>query len=52
MMEFFFYSPPRPDWLWGPPSSYSVGNGGGGSFLGGKAIGTWSWPLSPIQCPV
>jgi len=22
----------------------------GGSFPGGKAVGTWSWPLSSIYC--
>jgi len=42
----FFYSPPRPDRLWGPPSLLS--NGYRGFFHGGKAAGTWSRPLTFI----
>jgi hypothetical protein len=38
-----FFSPLRPDWLWGPPSFLSMDTGG--SFPGGKAAGPWSWPL-------
>jgi len=33
--------------LWGPPSLLS--NGYRGSFIGGKAAGAWSWPLTSIQ---
>jgi hypothetical protein len=33
----FFFSPRRPDRLWGPPSLLS--NGCGGSFSGGEAAG-------------
>jgi len=29
------------------PASYPIGTGD--SFLGGKAAGVWSWPLSSIQ---
>jgi hypothetical protein len=37
-VETRIFSPPnRPDWLWGPPTSYVMGTGG--SFLGGKAAG-------------
>jgi hypothetical protein len=39
-----FSSPRRPDWFWGPATSYSMSTGG--SFLGGKAVGSWSWPLT------
>jgi hypothetical protein len=28
------------------PASYPIGTGG--SFPGGKAVGTWSWPLTSI----
>jgi len=28
------------------PASYPMGTGG--SFLGGKAAGSWSWPLTSI----
>jgi len=34
----FVSPPPRPDWLWGPPSLLSIGYWGG-SFSGGKAAG-------------
>jgi hypothetical protein len=34
----FFFSPCRPDRLWGHPASYPVGTGD-------KAAGSWSWPL-------
>jgi len=30
------------------PASYPMGTGG--SFLGGKAAGAWSWPLASIWC--
>jgi len=30
------------------PASNPMGNGG--SFSGGKAVGTWSWPFTSIQC--
>jgi hypothetical protein len=30
------------------PASYPMDNWG--SFLGGKAAGAWSWPLTSIQC--
>jgi len=36
----FFSLPPRPDWLWSPPSSYRVG--AGDSLLGDKATGSKS----------
>jgi len=36
----FFASSLRPDLLWGPHTSYSIGNRG--SFPGGKAAGSWS----------
>jgi hypothetical protein len=39
-----FSSPRRPDRLWGPPNILS--NGYRDSFLGGKAAGAWSWPLT------
>jgi hypothetical protein len=43
----FFFTPWRPDRLWGPPSLlYAMGMGG--CFPGDKAIGAWSWPLSYI----
>jgi hypothetical protein len=41
-----FSSPPRSDLLWGPPSLLT--NGYQGSFPGGKAAGTWTWPLTSI----
>jgi hypothetical protein len=39
-----FFSPNRPDRLWGPPNL--LFNGYRGSFPGGKAAGAWSWPLT------
>jgi hypothetical protein len=42
----FFSSPPRQERLWGPPSLYPMGTRG--CFLGGKADGLWSWPLTSI----
>jgi hypothetical protein len=39
-----FSFPCRPHRLWGPPNLLS--NGYRGCFLGGKAAGTWSWPLT------
>jgi len=39
-----FSSPPRPAWIWGPPSPLS--NGYLVFFPGGKAAGAWSWPLA------
>jgi hypothetical protein len=38
----FFFSPQRPDRLWGPP--WLPSNGTGGCFQGGKAAGAWRWP--------
>jgi hypothetical protein len=35
-----FYSPRRPDRLWGPPNLLSNG------YSGGKTAGAWSWPLT------
>jgi hypothetical protein len=43
-----FCSPLRPDRLWGPHNNLS--NGYWGSFLGGKADGAWSGPLTSSQC--
>jgi hypothetical protein len=43
----FFFSPPRPERLWGPPSLVSNGYQGL-SFPGGKAAEAWSWLLSSI----
>jgi hypothetical protein len=40
----FCSSPPPPDRLWGPPSLLS--NGYKGCYIGGKAAGAWSWPLT------
>jgi len=33
--------PPRPDWLYGPPSLLSKG-------YWSKVAGAWSWPLTSI----
>jgi hypothetical protein len=44
--NIFLYSPPRPDRLWG--QTFFLSNGS--SFLGGKAAGTWSWPVTSICC--
>jgi hypothetical protein len=44
----FFFSPPRPDLLWGPPSLLSSGYWG--SSPGGKAVGAWSWSHTSIKC--
>jgi len=41
---FFIRAPPRPEWLWGPPSL--LYNGYQGLFP--KAVGAWSWPLTSI----
>jgi len=45
-MGGFFYSPPHPDWLCGPPSFLPMGTGG--FYPGGKAVGAWSWSLTSI----
>jgi hypothetical protein len=45
-IRHFFSTPQSPDRIWGPPSLLSSGYGG--SFLCGKAAGTWSWPLISI----
>jgi len=41
-----FFSSPRPDRLWGPPTSYTMGTRD--SFPVGKSAVTWSWPLTSI----
>jgi hypothetical protein len=38
----FFFSPPRPDWHWGPSSWLS-------SMYWGKAVGAWRWPFTSIE---
>jgi hypothetical protein len=43
-----FFSSQRPDRLWGTRNFLS--NGYRGSFLGGKAAGAWSWPLTSVSC--
>jgi len=47
--SIIFSSPQRPDWLWGPSSFLS------NEYRrlltwgeGGKAAGTWNWPLTSI----
>jgi hypothetical protein len=47
MRRDFIY-PQRPDRLWGPLSLLS--NGFRGFFLGSKAAGSWSWPLTSVWC--
>jgi len=42
----FFFSPPRPDRLWGPPGLPS--NEKQVLFPGSKAAAAWSWPLTSI----
>jgi hypothetical protein len=42
----FFFSPQRPNWLWGPPSF--LANGYWELYSGGKAAGAWIWPLTSI----
>jgi len=42
----FFPSSPCHNWLWGPPTFYTMDTRG--SFPGGKVKGAWSWPLTPI----
>jgi hypothetical protein len=37
-----------PNRLWGPPSLLANWYGGGGGLPGGKAAGSWSWPLTSI----
>jgi hypothetical protein len=44
----FLFSPRRPHRVWAPPSLLS--NGYRGSFPGGKAAGSWSWPLTSNYC--
>jgi hypothetical protein len=39
-----FFSPRRPDRLWGHPTSYLMSTRG--SFPCAKAAGAWSWPLT------
>jgi hypothetical protein len=41
-----FSSPQYSDLFWARPASYTMGTEG--SFPGGKAAGTWSWPLTSI----
>jgi hypothetical protein len=41
-----FSSPSRPYRVWGPPNVISNGYRGGG----GKAAGSWSWPLTSNKC--
>jgi len=42
--EGIFFSPPRPDRLWGPASYPMVSTGG-------KTGGVWSWAVTSIQRP-
>jgi len=42
----FFSSPPHSAGSGARPSSYPMGSGG--YYLGGKAAGSWSWPLTYI----
>jgi hypothetical protein len=46
LYAFLISSLLRPELLWDPPASYPMGTRG--SFLRGKAVGAWSWPLTSI----
>jgi hypothetical protein len=45
-----FFSPPCRHRLWGHPASYPGDTGG--CFPGGKAAGSWNWPLTPSSAQV